>query len=539
MTFFWILIPFLLTMLLMPIGIKVLTHFEIMDIPDSRKVHKTPIPSTGGIIFFITFFFSILVFFYFDANTSFYHFDKNIISYFIGVIFLVLIGVIDDVRPLSANFKFIAQIFSAFIYVSNSDIYLQLPIISQYPIFSFILVIGFIVGVTNALNLIDGLDGLASGLSIISFATLTFFVDGYYIFIAIVTISVIFGFLRSNTFPAMIFMGDSGSYFLGYTLAILSIQTVVYSNIPIWLPLIIVGMPIIDTLLVFTKRALLKKNIFKPDKNHLHHQIQNEGISHKNTVFLLYSIQILFAFISIGLYVQHSVYFWVTLSIVLILTFQHILLIFKNDLKRVKYFDYSLISKLYKKLPIFKYLYVWYFTIILLILSVIEITTVRVLSSNISSDLNTFIILLSIVISFLFIADYQKRRSSNVSIGMIILSGITIFYSEGFIHNTSDNIFWYLLVIGIIASSIGMYKDRYYFDSPTEYLLICVMLIFSLFPKEIGSNYTPIAYTSFHLLILFLVYKILLQNKFIRKYNVIYVINILTLCIMIIIDKLN
>jgi len=84
-----------------------------------------------------------------------------------------------------------------------------------------------------------------------------------------------------------------------------------------------------------------------------------------------------------------------------------------------------------------------------------------------------------------------------------------------------------------------MYKDRYYFDSPTEYLLICVMLIFSLFPKEIGSNYTPIAYTSFHLLILFLVYKILLQNKFIRKYNVIYVINILTLCIMIIIDKLN
>ena len=117
---------------------------------------------------------------------------------------------------------------------------------------------------------------------------------------------------------------------------------------------------------------------------------------------------------------------------------------------------------------------------------------------------------------------------------MIILAGTAIFYTDGHVIDNLDNPIWYLMVAGIIFSSIGMYKDRHYFDSPTEFLLIGVMLIFSLFPST-ESPYTPLAYTSFHLVILFLVYKILLQSKFIRKYNIIYIINIITLCIMIMI----
>ena len=145
------------------------------------------------------------------------------------------------------------------------------------------------------------------------------------------------------------------------------------------------------------------------------------------------------------------------------------------------------------------------------------------------------IIFISLITAFLFIVDHNVGRSANVSIGMILLAGLTMMLSypnNGLALTQFDNYVWIYLVLGVLLSSIGMYKKRHYFDSPTEYLLIIILIFASL-----NTTIAGLSYTSLHLIILFLVYKILLQDEFVRKSNIIYILNILTFCIIILLNS--
>ncbi|MBC8213230.1 MAG: undecaprenyl/decaprenyl-phosphate alpha-N-acetylglucosaminyl 1-phosphate transferase [Candidatus Marinimicrobia bacterium] len=522
-----ILVPFLLTMLMMPIGIKILTHLKVMDLPDHRKVHDQPIPSTGGGIFFISFVLTIIFFFIYQSSIEI---DLTLKAYFVGVTFLVIIGIADDVKPVSASYKFSAQLLAAFLFTSLTKIHLTIPYLGEYPIVSFIIIILFIVGITNSINLIDGMDGLAAGISIIALGFLAFFLKGtiYFPFILIM-LSVIFGFLRANTFPAMIFMGDGGSYFLGYSLAIFSLISVGNLLIPIWFPILILGIPILDTTLVFIKRIIERRSIFSPDKNHIHHRFLKKGVSHKNAVFLLYSLQALIAMIGWAIIFDITKYYWWALTILVLLTLQHGFLILRDDVKKITVNNQQMFTKIFDKIPLFKRAYVLYFLSFLVILSGMQIHIIDKLSGS-----EIIIIFISLITAFLFIVDHNTGRSSNVSIGMIILAGLTMMLSypnSGLALTKFDNFVWIYLVLGVILSSIGMYKKRHFFDSPTEYLLIIIIIFASLNTSIVG-----LAYTSLHLVILFLVYKILLQDEMVRKHNIIYILNILTLCIMILLN---
>ncbi len=277
--------------------VKVLAYkIGAIDVPkDARRVHDHPIPRLGGLAIFYGFLISILCFATVDTQL------KGII---IGCLIIVAVGIVDDVKQLGAKVKFALQIVTAVVVVLHGVTikYISVPSfiveggILNLGFMSIPITIVWIVGVTNAVNLIDGLDGLAVGVS--SIATFSLF------FIAILTrefqLAVItaalagacLGFLPYNFNPAKIFMGDTGSTFLGFMLSVICIQGLFkgYVIISFIVPFLILGLPIFDTGFAIVRRIWNKKPIMAPDRGHLHHRLMDMGFSQKQTVAILYVI---------------------------------------------------------------------------------------------------------------------------------------------------------------------------------------------------------------------------------------------------------
>ncbi len=512
--YFVILIPFLLTMVMMPVGVKLLNYLDILDHPDFRKQHARPTPGTGGIIFFIPLLISVIIFM---------DFSTELVTYGAGVTFLVMVGLADDIRTLSPYNKLFAQALAALLFVSITRQYLQIPFLSNHPAVSAILTIIYIVAVTNSVNLIDGLDGLAAGLGIIGIGVLSFFLQGTEFFILILIIAgVIFGFLRANTFPAMIFMGDSGSYFIGYSYAIISIVAIREASIPFWVPILILGVPIIDMTVVFFQRLLHHKNVFVADRSHIHFRIMDLGISHKNTVFLLYSIQSIAALLTYGYLSSFSSRLVAALALLIIFTVQHIFLILRLDLGHQKPLKIPFYTVVFEKFPFLKKAYIYFFLSLLFAISINQIY-----ESPVVGHRGIVMVFVALVTAYLFILDKNAGRTANVSIGMILLAGLNIIISQMGsmpIELKFPEIYlWLLLVLGVLFSAPGMFKQHNIFDSPTEFLLIIILLFSTLHHSD-----KVLSVTGYLLILLFVVYKILLQSEVVRRYNLIYVINILT-----------
>ncbi len=500
----------------MPFGTRFFQYLNIIDQPDHRKRHELPTPGTGGIIFFIPF---GVLFIFFTPLTP------EITAYLISVSFLVFIGLTDDISPISPYSKFFAQLLSAFIFLSLSRVYLDLPFFTDYPQIQFILSLFFITGITNSMNLIDGLDGLAAGLSIISLSMMGMFMtDTPYLPMILLIIGSVFGFLRANTFPAMIFMGDSGSYFLGFSIAVFSLLGVSSGSFPVWYPLAVALIPMADTIAVFIRRLINGKNVFMPDNSHIHYRLRALGISHKNTVFLLYSLQMLTAFLAIGALVERTSTFWFSFFILIILTLQHVILIFRDDLKMLLQKPSGTPLWFFQKYPILKRAYVFYFLIIL-----IAMAGYQILHAPIQPTENIVMIFIALITTYLFVVDHNKGRSSNVSIGMLLLAGLSAILSRTGTGDGFPDILIYLLIAGVILSVFGLYRNHHIFDSPTEYLLIIILVMFSLFSSIIFTF--SVAY---YLILIYLVYKILLQDPWVRRYNIIYILNMTTLILFII-----
>ncbi|CAG1022698.1 partial UDP-GlcNAc:undecaprenyl-phosphate/decaprenyl-phosphate GlcNAc-1-phosphate transferase, partial [Methylococcales bacterium] len=284
----------LISVLLMPVLIRSAKYLGMLDEPDERKVHQHAIPRCGGLGISIATLVTISVLAPFDEPFN---------SLLIGGSIIVFFGLLDDIFNLNYKWKFFGQ-FIAVIFVLYKGIYLRcLPFAGlddaslwiAYPL-SFI----FVVGVTNAVNLSDGLDGLAAGIMLMTLAAIAFFAEHVggkdLALIALALIGGILGFLRFNSHPAIVFMGDTGSQFIGFMAAFLCIYLVenVYITLNPALPLLLLGLPVLDTLMVMSQRIYHGKSPFSPDKRHIHHRLLAHGFSHAEAVSCIYALQSIF-----------------------------------------------------------------------------------------------------------------------------------------------------------------------------------------------------------------------------------------------------
>lgn len=280
-----------------PFVIKLAHKIGAIDIPkDNRRVHKKPIPRLGGISIAFSFFITTILF-----NTM----TKELTILFFALFIIIIMGVLDDIKELGAKLKLIIQIIAATIVAvfSVKIEFVANPFGDMSYVFlhylSIPLTIFWIVGITNTVNLIDGLDGLAAGISAISSTTfaIILFKNGDYVstLILIALIGSILGFLPFNFNPAKIFMGDTGALFLGFTLSVISVQATVKSaaTLAVFIPIITLGIPILDTTFAIIRRAKNKQPIMQADKGHLHHRLLSTGLSQKQTVLILYMMSMI------------------------------------------------------------------------------------------------------------------------------------------------------------------------------------------------------------------------------------------------------
>jgi len=271
-----------------------------MDVPDQRKVHKHPIPYTGGIAIFVSFFLTLVIASFLSTPVAAeLTISRKIIFVITGTVICFGLGAIDDFAKLNPLLKFFFQIVAAscafYGGVNISTFAIGGWVFHFGPTSYFVTVFWFLLFM-NAVNLVDGLDGLAGG--IVVFASLVMILLSVFeeeFFTAVVFTALagsVLGFLRYNFNPASVFMGNAGSYFLGYTIAAMGIIGSVKSQVApaMMMPVLALGVPIFDTILSPVRRFFRGRRMFYPDSRHVHHRLQKMGLSTTRTVWLLYGV---------------------------------------------------------------------------------------------------------------------------------------------------------------------------------------------------------------------------------------------------------
>ncbi|MGE5328173.1 MAG: glycosyltransferase family 4 protein [Deltaproteobacteria bacterium] len=287
-----------------PLVRKLAFKIGAVDVPkDERRMHNKPLARLGGLAIFIGFIVSILYIIIVNyIDTGITKLDSRFEGLLIGSFIIICIGIIDDARTLKPWVKMIFQVIAALIVVLSGITIEEITnpfSASGFTALGFLavpLTVIWIVGITNAINFIDGLDGLAAGVSSIAMLALLFisiFEQQYGVVSLIAALAgATLGFLPFNFNPAKIFMGDTGSNFLGFALAAVSVMGMMksYATIAISVPLLILALPIFDTAFAILRRLFNGKPIMQADRGHLHHRLIDMGFSQKQTVIVLYII---------------------------------------------------------------------------------------------------------------------------------------------------------------------------------------------------------------------------------------------------------
>ena len=338
-----ILIPFIFVVLLIPMIKKIAIKINAVDVPGGRHIHKKTTPKLGGLAIFFGFLLGYMIF---GTHSSIMN------GILIGSFIIILIGVIDDITELGALPQFIGQLASACVVVFYGGLLIRdvnaFGLYIDFSILSYPLTIFFIVGCINCINLIDGLDGLSGGISSIYYLTIGIIAiiqgkTGLDFVLAFTMLGSTLGFLVYNFNPASIFAGDCGSNFMGFMIAVIALLG--FKNVTMTsfiIPLIILAIPILDTLFALIRRFLKKQPLFEGDKFHLHHQFLNRNFTTKQTVLIIYVIDALFAFASILYFLNDKEVGYVIYSILLILV---VIFVLKTNIV----FDRELIKQKFKK----------------------------------------------------------------------------------------------------------------------------------------------------------------------------------------------
>lgn len=282
-----------------PLVRKLALRIGATDIPNARKVHKHIMPRLGGLAIYLAFMLGML---FLRPDSSY------TLPLLIGSVIIIITGILDDLYSLSPKIKITAHFFAALVIVQGgiTITFINLPFNGMLHLywFSIPLTLLWIMGITNAINLIDGLDGLAAGVSsivLLTIAGLSLNEGNLFVFtVSTVLLGSTLGFLPYNFHPAKIFMGDTGSYFLGYVISVLALLG--FKNVTLFslvVPIVILAVPISDTLFAIIRRVVNKQPITAPDKSHLHHCLLRFGFTQRQTVVLIYGMSALFALAAI------------------------------------------------------------------------------------------------------------------------------------------------------------------------------------------------------------------------------------------------
>jgi len=339
------LVVFLITYLLVPVNIKLATKKGWLDQPNERSSHTKAIPISGGLAFGLVISIAQVAFsfLFWDQKSSLMIFGLAIIN-----ILILTVGLVDDLLKLRARDKLLLQLLISSLLFTvgfrievltnpfGSDLYLQY--------LSFPFTIFWFLAISNAINLIDGLDGLASGITIISGIVLCLVgllaQNPLVFYLSLILVAGNTAFLRYNFYPAKIFMGDSGSLFNGFNLAVLSVTGISQfkgvTAMTIALPVVVMLFPILDTVMAMVRRVRKKQSIFKADKEHIHHKLLKLGISQKGICYIAYFLTSLFGLLAIGFYFSTKQIFLITLTILIALCFVFAWLLIQTIFKDTK-----------------------------------------------------------------------------------------------------------------------------------------------------------------------------------------------------------
>ena len=301
-------ISFAVAMLTTPLAKKISYKLKAIDYPKSRGLNKEPMPRMGGLAIFLAFLITVLIlsFFVKDFHT------RQFYGFLLGGILIVILGIFDDIYELSAKIKFVVQILVALIVVFSGtriDV-MSWPFWQYLRPFNAIITMVWILGVVNAVNLIDGVDGLAAGVSSIASLCLMILCIISGSSLAVVLTATLagscLGFLPRNFSPAEIYMGDTGATFLGYVLAVTSCIGVYksYAVLSMVISILVLALPIFDTLFAMIRRAINRKPLMSADRGHLHHRLIDSGYTHKQAVMILYGLSLFSATIAILIAIQ-------------------------------------------------------------------------------------------------------------------------------------------------------------------------------------------------------------------------------------------
>lgn len=322
MLFLAIAVAFAASILLTPLVRRLAFRIGAVDRPNYRKVHATIMPRIGGLAIFGAFLIGYLL-----LRPE----DEHATGILIGALIIIITGFLDDMFDITAKAKIVGQLAAAIVVVTWGGLqidFINLPFLGQFDFgyLSIPITIIWIIGITNAINLIDGLDGLAAGVSTIALITIAIMAiimgNPFVMATAAILAASSFGFLFFNFHPAKIFMGDTGSLFLGFmisVLALLGFKNVAFISLII--PVIMLGVPISDTFFAIVRRIRMKQKVTAPDKSHLHHCLLDAGFSHRQTVLIIYGLAALFGVAAI-LFSQATVLGSILLLIVMLIAIE-------------------------------------------------------------------------------------------------------------------------------------------------------------------------------------------------------------------------
>jgi UDP-GlcNAc:undecaprenyl-phosphate GlcNAc-1-phosphate transferase len=525
----YILISFaalVVTVFITPYFINLFNKIKIVDLPDGkRKVHTIPKPRMGGIIIFIVVI-SFLFIFYSDLNS---------IKFFLfGCVIIIALGTYDDLFGAGWLLKFLYQSIAA--------VCLLIYLIPHFPTLTFfgfvlqpipasILLFFFIVGTINAFNLLDGLDGLASGISLLVSVLLFFLgLNTMNIFLLILLSSFIgcmTGFLKYNAYPARIFLGDSGSLILGYlvtgSVLLLSIRHTTRS-LDLTFATILLAVPIADTVKVMSQRILKGKHPFLADKSHIHHIVFSKNIRHKTTVFIITIYSLIFAANAIYYRFYSEVYGLIIFFLLLIpLIFANRILNFIINSEQLLMYGRTINRFPQNLINYYKVGVVPAVAVFILFSFIFLLAAGKIVNSE-------FLIPSLIILCLLLLFTLINYRKSKIFTDVIVFFNILLFF---IINQTNTVLYWdisnlpilgninfHLLIIAVLFPVVGFYlffRDRIQQNRDMLFTGLDLMIVLSIVLLSISSNLIPIARsyiitdTIFRSFLIYIFYKIMIQ----------------------------
>ncbi|ACM20493.1 UDP-N-acetylglucosamine--undecaprenyl-phosphate N-acetylglucosaminephosphotransferase, putative [Geotalea daltonii FRC-32] len=531
-TYFYIFISALMTsVILIPPISRLAIRVGGIDKPDERKVHCDETPRLGGIAIFSAFLFSTL--FFCDI-------DRQIKGFLSGAVIIFLTGLADDLTNLSPKQKFLGEIIAAAVAVIVGGLELSSlgnpfglgqitlgPLAIPFTIFA-------VVGVTNAVNLLDGLDGLAAGgtaIACLAFGTLAY-QTGNHSLLALdaALLAAIVGFLRYNTYPATIFMGDSGSLFLGYCMGIFSVMlvTTAAAEISVFVPLVVLAVPIIDTLVVMSNRLFKGKKIFSPDKSHIHHRLLDLGIGHKYCVILVYGISYFLSLFAVVCY-RFPEYVLVTVLIVGATFFYIVvnLICRKKIAERIELKSNQPIreTRTYRRMVEFSQR--------LLVLLKYLLLTILILALFTPSGNNPKVIFTASLLLLLFailLLLMKDKEDMFLHFALYLNGAFVIFIMENLGRETtllgiplltiSNHLFFSLLAVEGAKIFLRKRTD-YLISNPFEYLILLIVIAVPLLPTDFTSRYHLLTVAA-KSVIMFVAYRLVLLRQVSKNKKIVF-----------------